>query len=66
MPIATDLLILFGMLSVTAVLVWLLHWLNDYVETRVPHFRRELEATYASFHRFLVAVRAAAIRGVHQ
>ena len=64
MPIATDLLILFVMLAVTAVLVCLMHWLNDYMETRVPDFRRELEATYARFHRFLLAVRAAAVRGV--
>ncbi len=64
MPTGTDVLVFLGMLSVTAVLVCLLHWLNDYLETRVPHYRRELEATYASFYRFLLAVRAAAVRGV--
>ena len=59
-------LILVGMLTVTGVLVCLTHWLADFADTRVPSYRRELETTYASFHRFLMAVRAAAVRRVHQ
>ena len=59
-------LVLLGMLTVTGVLVCLMHWLADFADTRVPFHRRQLEATYASFHRFLMAVRAAAIRSVHQ
>ena len=58
-------LILFGMLAVTGVLVCLTHWLADFAESRVPSYRRELEAAYSRFHRFLRAVRAAAIKGVH-
>ena len=53
---------------VGGVTVCLTHWLAErlleYAETRVPFYRRELDARYASFHRFLRAVRLAAIRGV--
>ena len=59
-------LVLLGMLTVTGVLVCLMHWLAGFADTRVPSYRRQLEARYASFHRFLMAVRAAAVRGVHQ
>lgn len=62
MLIATDLLIFFGMVAVTAALVSLMHWLAAYVDSYVPPYRRKLEATYASFHRFLLAIRTAAIR----
>lgn len=60
----TGFFIVFGMLAVTGVLSWLLHALSEHVETRVPAYRRPLEAMYASFHRFLQAVRAAAERGI--
>jgi hypothetical protein len=41
---------------------WLLHRLSEYVEYRTPAFRRPLEAAYARFHGFLLAVRLAALR----
>jgi hypothetical protein len=53
-------LILGTVFGVVVGLMWLLHTLNDYVENRVPPYRRELVAMYESFHRFLSAVRCAA------
>jgi hypothetical protein len=50
------------LLLVGAVLIVGLHVLSEYLEHRVPRYRRELEATYVSFHRFLLAVRCAAVR----
>jgi hypothetical protein len=58
--------VLFGALAVTGVLAWLLHTLNEHLEHRVPRYQRKLEAMYASFHRFLAAVRTAAVgRRIH-
>lgn len=51
-------------IAVVAGLMWLLHTLNEYAENRVPPHRRELEAMYESFHRFLSAVRCAALRAI--
>jgi hypothetical protein len=65
-PLVEGGLILTAMFGVTLVLSWLLHKLSVHAETRVPTYRRQLDATYASFHRFLMAVRAAAVRGVRQ
>lgn len=45
---------------------WALTKLSDHMENRTPAFRRELEATYASFRRFLMTVRAAAVRGLYE
>jgi hypothetical protein len=64
--ILSGIFVLFGALAVTAVLAWLLHTLNEHLEHRVPRYRRKLEAMYASFHRFLAAVRTAAVgRRIH-
>jgi hypothetical protein len=41
---------------------WLLHRLSEYLDNRTPAFRRPLEAAYARFHGFLLAVRLAALR----
>lgn len=58
--------VLFGALAVTGVLAWLLHTLNERLDRRIPRYRRKLEAMYASFHRFLEAVRTAAVaRRIH-
>jgi hypothetical protein len=58
--------VLFGALAVTGLLAWLLHTLNERLENRVPRYRRKLEAMYASFYRFLEAVRTAAVaRRIH-
>ena len=65
-PLVKGGLIFTAMLGVTLVLSWLLHRLSVHAETRVPIYRRQVDATYASFHRFLMAVRAAAVRGVRQ
>jgi hypothetical protein len=53
-----------AVLTVVAVLCWLMHTLNDWSDRRVPPYRRDIEATYASFHRFLSAIRCAALRSV--
>jgi hypothetical protein len=55
---------IFGVVAVVVCLMWLLHMASDYAERQTPAFRLELEAAYASFHRFLSAVRCAALRAV--
>ena len=62
----TRLLVLFGLFAVTALLGWLLHTLHERSEHRVPRYRRQLVEMYESFHRFLEAVREAAVRGVRE
>jgi hypothetical protein len=55
-----SLLIILVVFAATAVVCWGLAILNERALSHVPSYRRELEATYARFHRFLAAVRAAA------
>jgi len=50
--------------SVGLLLSWLMHRLHERFEHRVPRHRRQLEATYASFRRFLMTVRFAAVRSL--
>jgi uncharacterized membrane protein len=45
-------------------LSWLMHRLHERLEHHVPRHRRQLEATYASFRRFLISVRFAAVRSL--
>jgi len=55
--------IIFGLMLVAVLVGWGLHTLD---ERRVPRYRRALVEMYASFHRFLEAVRDAARRGVRE
>jgi hypothetical protein len=55
--------IMAAILSVGLLASWLLHRLSEHLEQRTPAFRRPLEAAYARFHLFLLAVRLAALRG---
>jgi hypothetical protein len=53
-------LTLVGVLSVAA------HALVNHFERRTPPYRRELEATYASFRRFLMTVHAVVVRRLQE
>jgi len=57
---------IFGIFSVVGLLCWLMAWANDYLEGRTPPYRRELEATYASVHRFLMTVQAVVVRRLQE
>jgi len=48
--------------SVILAVVGLASWLLQRASQRTPFYRRELEATYASFHRFLMTVQAVVVR----
>ena len=58
------LLILSVVVALGLLASWALTKLSDHMEHRTPAFRRELEARYTSFRRFLITVRAAAVRGL--
>jgi nitrate/nitrite-specific signal transduction histidine kinase len=60
------LLIFAVVLALTMLLSWALATLNEKTQNRVPAFRRELEAAYASFRRFLMTVRAVAVRSLYE
>jgi hypothetical protein len=45
-------------------LCYALHSVAEHFERRTPWFRRELDARYAQFHSFLLAVRCAAFRSL--
>jgi hypothetical protein len=62
--VLTGFLVLAVLFVVIPGLMWLLHSLNEHVENRVPPHRRELVAMYESFHKFLCAVRCAALRAI--
>ena len=62
-PIAVRLLILTVVVLIGLGVSWMLH---TYTEHRVPAYRRELEATYASFRRFLLSIRTAVLMRLHQ
>ena len=55
--------IMAAVLCVVGAACYLLQGLSERLEARTPSYRRQLEAAYASFHRFLLAVRLAALRG---
>jgi hypothetical protein len=58
------LLILSVVIALGLLASWALTRLSDHMDNRTPAFRRELDARYASFRRFLMTVRAAAVRGL--
>jgi hypothetical protein len=51
-------------LTIIGALCYALHLVAEHYERRTPEFRRELEARYAQFHSFLLAVRCAAFRSL--
>lgn len=57
------LLIVAAVLCAVLVASYGLKVLLERLERRTPRYRRQLEAAYASFHRFLLAIRMAALRG---
>jgi hypothetical protein len=60
--IAAIAVIVSAILSVVGALSWLLHKASE----RTPYYRRELEATYASFRRFLMTVQAVVVKRLHE
>ena len=54
--------IVLTILGVAAALSWALHRASE----RPPAFRRELEATYASFRRFLMTVQAVVVKRLQE
>ena len=58
----------FALLWVTGIVVSLtvtLRWLFNR-DWGTPHYRRELEATYASFRRFLMTVQAVVVKRLQE
>jgi uncharacterized membrane protein YidH (DUF202 family) len=49
-------------LAVVGLVSWLLHTASE----RPPHYRRELDATYVSFRRFLIAVQAVVVKRLQE
>lgn len=64
--IVRGLVIMTVVLVFVGVLCWVAATLNEYVANRPPAFRRELEAAYLKFHRFLMTIRAVAVRGLYE
>ena len=52
-----------AVLCVVGAACYLLQAVSERLDRRTPPYRRQLEAAYASFHRFLLAIRLAALRG---
>jgi hypothetical protein len=57
--------ILSVVLAMTMWASWGLSKFSTYLQHRTPAFRRELDATYRSFHHFLMTVRAVAVRALY-
>jgi flagellar basal body-associated protein FliL len=55
-------LIVSVILAVVGLVSWMLHAASE----RPPHYRRELEATYASFRRFLMTVQAVVVKRLQE
>jgi hypothetical protein len=58
--------ILAAVLTLVGVLMFAFHAFATRLENRIPPYRRELEATYASFRRFLMTVQAVVIRRLQE
>jgi flagellar basal body-associated protein FliL len=52
--------------SVILAVVGLVSWLLHRASQRTPYCRRELEATYASFRRFLMTVQAVVVKRLQE
>lgn len=65
-PIAVRLVILTMIVVLCLAFSRMLHTFKERSEHRIPAYRRELEATYASFRRFLLSVRSAVLMRLHQ
>ena len=52
--------------SVILAVVGLVSWLLQRASHRTPFYRRELEATYASFRRFLMTVQAVVVKRLQE
>jgi flagellar basal body-associated protein FliL len=60
--IAAIAVIVSAILAVVGLVSWLLHSASE----RTPYYRRELEATYASFRRFLMTVQAVVVKRLQE
>ena len=62
MSIAAIAVIVSIILAVVGPVSWMVHTASE----RPPHYCRELEATYASFHRFLMTVQAVVVKRLQE